>query len=203
MAYGPLMTKILARWPGRQDEGSTGYWVLRNADNLAYYTLAKYVTTRLRNVYPNYPIVLYTLNGPPRLPQPSLVAKFNKVNGSVVLNTTNDGPTFKPNQINSTGPPYPGCPDIPVDRSASDSDFAITLDDFAPDSAYPDHYHAQVSSWISELHDHVSATPTSAAPSPATSTAPPSPPPALETPPASLVRRLRPVNLASYQDSKT
>ncbi|KAL8914851.1 MAG: hypothetical protein Q9172_007013, partial [Xanthocarpia lactea] len=48
-AYSPLGAKLLARWQGSPGGGSTGYWVQRNADNLAYYALVKYVMTKNDN----------------------------------------------------------------------------------------------------------------------------------------------------------
>lgn len=51
-AYGPLLTKILARYPVY-----TGRWVWLNADNMNMYALAKYVQAQLGNIYPNFPVV--------------------------------------------------------------------------------------------------------------------------------------------------
>ena len=56
-AYGTLATKVLARWQGSSAVGTAGYWVQRNADNLAYYALAKYVMTKNGGIYPHLPIV--------------------------------------------------------------------------------------------------------------------------------------------------
>lgn len=49
-AYGPLGSKLVARWQAAPGLGSTGYWVQRNADNLAYYALVKYIMTKNGNV---------------------------------------------------------------------------------------------------------------------------------------------------------
>ncbi|KAF2871138.1 hypothetical protein BDV95DRAFT_607416 [Massariosphaeria phaeospora] len=51
MAYGPLYTKTLANW-----STNTGWWVATNADSLAQYALAMYVTGQI-GAYPHYPIV--------------------------------------------------------------------------------------------------------------------------------------------------
>ncbi|OGM39733.1 hypothetical protein ABOM_012127 [Aspergillus bombycis] len=86
-AYGPLATKILARYQGKGTVGSTGYFVQRNSDNLAYYALAKYVMSKNGNVYPHLPIVTYKLVGPP---YPGLLATFVTEGSNFYLNTTDD-----------------------------------------------------------------------------------------------------------------
>ena len=50
-AYGPKLAKSLARI-----SGATGFWTLRNADNLSLYALAKYVQKHLGNIYPHLPL---------------------------------------------------------------------------------------------------------------------------------------------------
>lgn len=50
-AYGPKPAKSLARI-----SGATGFWTLRNADNLSLYALAKYVQKHLGNIYPHLPL---------------------------------------------------------------------------------------------------------------------------------------------------
>lgn len=50
-AYGAEYTKTLARWTT-----NTGWWVATNADNLAQYALAMWVTSRI-GAYPYYPVV--------------------------------------------------------------------------------------------------------------------------------------------------
>lgn len=48
-AYGPLRTKMLARYepPSPNDPMPTGWYVQRNADNLALFALAKYVQSKI------------------------------------------------------------------------------------------------------------------------------------------------------------
>ncbi|KAF2840123.1 hypothetical protein M501DRAFT_1015201 [Patellaria atrata CBS 101060] len=53
-AYSPVFTKVLAHWTQ-----NTGYWVSTNADNLAQYSLAKYVESRIGE-YPRHPVVFNT-----------------------------------------------------------------------------------------------------------------------------------------------
>lgn len=133
-AYGPLATKVLARWQGNAALGTTGYWVQRNADNLAYYALAKYVMTKNGGLYPHH-----ELAGPPH---PGSLASFVTEDSDFYLNTTsNDDITIW------TGD-YPGCDDD-LDVSATSS--TLTIDGFVPASAYPDSYNEQVSTWIEEL----------------------------------------------------
>ncbi|KAM0417190.1 hypothetical protein ACHAPT_012827 [Fusarium lateritium] len=49
-AYGPLYTKVLARWA----ENDVGHYVATNADNLAYYFLGKWIQQTF-GYYPNQP----------------------------------------------------------------------------------------------------------------------------------------------------
>ncbi|KAJ6073323.1 hypothetical protein N7467_011408 [Penicillium canescens] len=138
-AYGPLATKVLARWQGNAALGTTGYWVQRNADNLAYYALAKYVMTKNGGLYPHLPIVTYELAGPPH---PGSLASFVTEDSDFYLNTTSS------DDITIWTGDYPGCDDD-LDVSATSS--TLTIDGFVPASAYPDSYNEQVSTWIEEL----------------------------------------------------
>lgn len=90
MAYGPLRTKILARFQGGPGLGTTGYWVQRNSDNLAYYALAKYVTKQIGDIYPHLPIVTHDISGPPYPPLPKTLALFETSGSNFYLNNTNN-----------------------------------------------------------------------------------------------------------------
>lgn len=79
--------------------------------------------------------------------------------------------------------PNPGCSDDANDDAASSAGSAISIDGFAPTSAYPDDYNNQVSFWVAALN---TASPT---PQPIPQTLPltppllpPSPPPPPPTP---------------------
>lgn len=165
------MTKLLARWQGAPGTGSTGYYVQRNSDNLAYYALAKYVTGKIGNIYPHLPIVTYELDGPPWPAPPSTIAEFITDGSNLYLNTTDDVSTFETDWALDVGDDYPGCSDDENDRAASDAGSAISINSFAPASAYPESYNSQVSSWISAL-----VTPTTSS-TPPPSTSSPAPPP--------------------------
>jgi hypothetical protein len=142
-AYGPFNTKVLARWQGQgSGVGSVGYYVQRNADNLAYYALAKYVMTKNGNIYPHIPVVTREIDGPPWA-APGLVAEFAIDGSDFYLNSTTDELTAW-----DAGDDYPGCSDNINNSGASSS---LTIDAFAPDSAYPDEYLAQVSAWLEDL----------------------------------------------------
>ncbi|KAL3475107.1 hypothetical protein BJX99DRAFT_259722 [Aspergillus californicus] len=141
-AYGPFGAKVLARWQGQPGENSVGYYVQRNADNLAYYALAKYVMSKNGNVYPHLPIISYEIDGPP---YPGLLAEFVKDGSDFYLNTTDDDlstwdavPGFN----------YPGCSD---DLNGRELTPALTIDRFVSASAYPDDYNDQVSTWVKAL----------------------------------------------------
>ncbi|OQE02263.1 hypothetical protein PENSOL_c002G03972 [Penicillium solitum] len=138
-AYGPLATKVLARWQGNQALGTAGFWVQRNADNLAHYALAKYVMTKNGGIYPHLPIVTYEIDGPPH---PGSLASFVREGSDFYLNTTSD------DDITIWSGDYPVCDDDLVVSAASSS---LTIDGFVPASDYPDSYNKQVSTWIEEL----------------------------------------------------
>jgi len=64
-AYGPQRCKILARYTRKfPDDFDTGFYVQRNADNLAWFALAKYVQDKI-GAYPHIPVVTYQCDGPP------------------------------------------------------------------------------------------------------------------------------------------
>lgn len=175
MAYGPLATKILARWKGGAGLGSTGYWVQRNSDNLAYYALAKYVTLKNDNIYPHIPVVINEIAGPPYPHHLDTLAEFITDGSNLFLNTTDDVQTFSQDWANSTSDDQSGCSDDANGDAAALAGSAISIDGFAPTSAYPDDYNSQVSSWVAALH---TASPTpQPQPQPTPLPAPPSPPP--------------------------
>ncbi|KAI9642511.1 hypothetical protein NHQ30_009316 [Ciborinia camelliae] len=153
--YGPLWTKIMARFHNSAI-GSSGYWVQRNADNLAYYALAKYVTSKIGNVYPHLPIVDKEITGVPHAIGPlDLIATFTSDpdGGNLALNITGYVHSFNVTLDADGGYDYPGCSDDMNPASSADPTLAnITIDRFAPDSAYPSDYISQRSSWISELY---------------------------------------------------
>lgn len=178
MAYGPLTTKILARWKGGKGLGSPGYFVQRNSDNLAYYALAKYVTSKIGNIYPHLPIVTNELDGPPYPSFSNTLAEFITDGSNFFLNATDNIQTFENDWAKGTSDDYPGCSDDADGDAATEAGSAINIDGFAPASAYPDDYNRQVSSWVAALHTSVaSAKPTSTIPAPSSSTTTPSPPP--------------------------
>lgn len=171
MAYGTLYTKILARWPGRPGLGSTGYWVQRNSDNLAYYALAKYVTSKNDNIYPHLPIVINEVDGPPYPPYKlDSLAEFINDGSIFFLNTTDDVETSNKDAI---GNDYPGCSEDENGNAAALAGSTISIDGFAPTSAYPDDYKSQVSSWVAALN---TATPSPQLPLPLPPPPPPAPP---------------------------
>lgn len=170
MAYGTLGTKLLARWQGGAGLGSTGYWVQRSSDNLAYYALAKYVMSKNNNVYPHLPIVTYELGGPPYPPPPSTLAEFVADGGNFYLNTTDDVQAFEQDWADVVGDDYPGCSDDANDDAAAEAGSPISVDGFAPASAYPNDYNSQMSSWIAALSATATSSPASTPTIPAATT---------------------------------
>jgi hypothetical protein len=146
MAYGPFACKVLARWQGGgTGEGSVGYYVQRNSDNLVYYALAKYVMSKNGNLYPHLPIIISEIDRPPYRPcQPGSLAIFVTEGSNFYLNITDD---FRGWGSSPSGD-CPGCSD---DENGSEASFPLAINGFAPASAYPDHYNSQVSTWIEAL----------------------------------------------------
>ena len=130
MAYGTLITKILARWKGGSGLGSTGSWVQQNSDYLAYYALAKYVTSKIGNIYPHLPVVKNDLDGPPYPPYSSTLAEFVTDDGNFYMNSTDDIQTFDMEWATGIGDEYPGCSDDANDDAAAEAGSAITIDGF-------------------------------------------------------------------------
>lgn len=157
-AYGTLRSKILARWTGGPLLGGTGYWVQRNSDNLAWYALAQYLTFINDNLYPSYPLVKYSNLDAPHLPAGRRIVRFNNVNGRPVLDADGDGDVLEPFWFDANNGSCFNEPDLDEEI---DADYAVTIDDLVPDSAYPEGYQQSVSSWIASLTDYVSATATS------------------------------------------
>ena len=128
--------------------GSVGYYVQRNSDNLAMYALAKYVMTQNGNVYPHLPIVIYRPDGPPYPPIPGALATFVTEGGDFYWNTTGGLTAWDTDPDTTPRQEYRGCPEA-ENRSGLNS--PLTINAFAPDSAYPDSYNAQVSTWMKAL----------------------------------------------------
>lgn len=157
-AYGALRSKILARWTGGPLLGGTGYWVQRNSDNLAWYTLAQYLTYINDDLYPSYPLVQYTNARAPHLPAGRRVARFSNVDGKAVLDADGDSEVLEPFWFDANNGSCYNQADLDEEI---DANFAVTIDDLVPDSAYPEHYQQSVSSLIASLTEHISATATS------------------------------------------
>lgn len=153
-AYGTQLSKILARWTGGPSLGGTGYWVQRNADNLAWYALAQYVTSINDGLYPNLPLVTYVNFDAPHLPADRRLIRFNNVNGRPVLASDGEGDLGSFWFDDNAG----SCFDASDLANETDANYAVTIDDLVPDSAYPEGYQKSVSSWIASFTDHVSAT---------------------------------------------
>lgn len=150
MAYGPLATKVLARYDGwGSGPGSVGYYVQRNADNLVYYALAMYVMTKNGNSYPYLPMIIHEVDGLPSIPPPSgSLIRFVTRDSQLYLNASTDDLTA---YDSSPGDDYPGCRDDENENEAGHSQ-VLAIDAFAPNSVYPDEYNRQVLSWTKNLY---------------------------------------------------
>ena len=147
-AYGPLWTKVLARW--YQAGIDTGEFVQRNADNFAIFALAKYVQNRL-GIYPHLPLVSYEPLKAPDFESSPYIAPFVVGDDDFYLNDTGLNQTIMDNWglIATT----PGCADTTGNANDTNSDYypPLSINAFSPTSAYPDDYNSQISSWISDL----------------------------------------------------
>ena len=161
--YGPLFTKILARY-----ENNVGRYVQTNADNFIYFALAKYIMSKNGNVYPHLPIVTNAIDGPPYPSRPSaldMLAQFIEEDGKFYLNITDtDLNALAVDYPAESGADddYPGCSDDENTEAAA----PLAISGMAAASAYPSAYNSQVSSWIAQIPTATS----SSAPSPTSTT---------------------------------
>ena len=135
-AYGPIMTKILARWHQKNIGSNTGNFVQTNSDNFAMFSLAKYVQKKLGNVYPNLPLVVdIPIKALYRDPISPYIAQFIAEGDEFYLNTTDSILTLENDWgLDIDGDEAPGC----SDPTNSDPLPPISIDGFTPASAYPD-----------------------------------------------------------------
>ena len=141
------MAKTLARWWELGFE--TGEWVQKNAENFAMFVLAKYVQNQ-EGVYPHLPLVSYEPARHPTVEASSYIAPFVTEGGDLYLNTTGLNQTVLDGWGVAT---TPGCSDITSSANDIEGNLypPVSINGFAPASAYPDSYNSQVSSWISAL----------------------------------------------------
>jgi hypothetical protein len=126
-ADGPQMTKILARWTI-----STGTWIVRNADSLALYILAKYVQAEM-DIYPHLPIVATV---------PLDVGKNLIFNGAFTMNangTASDVNLTNPDLLTNTAA---ACVDPTTE------DYLTLTYDFTDQGDYPTDYISDLNTWI-------------------------------------------------------
>ncbi|KAA6407717.1 MAG: FG-GAP repeat domain-containing [Lasallia pustulata] len=84
----------------------------QNADNLAYFALAKYVMTKNNNVYPHLPIVTNEIDGPPWPALLDTIAEFITDGNTVYLNVSAaDLDDLALNDYSEAKDDIPGCPD--------------------------------------------------------------------------------------------
>lgn len=120
-AYGPLLTKILARYPY-----DTGQWVWQNADNMADCALGKYVQSKIGNVYPNFSVVTEENT---KEPWKDMIVAGSGTD-SVQWNGTNEIFKLMIKQLNT-------CAD---DGDASAAASSLSMTAMAPASSYPASY---------------------------------------------------------------
>ena len=141
------------------------------------------MTSKIGNIYPHLPIVTTELDRPPYRPLPNTLAEFVTDGGNFYMNTTDDIQTFDTDWANVVGNDYPGGSDDDNDDAATEAGSAISINGFAPASAYPDDYNSQVSSWIAALSTATSTLSTTSSALPPPSSAAQAPAPTSTTPP--------------------
>lgn len=83
---------------------------------------------------PHLPVVIIEINGPP---YPHYLAEFITDGSNFFLNTTDDVQTFSKDWANLASDDQSGRSDDANDDAAALAGSAISIDGFAPDSAYP------------------------------------------------------------------
>jgi hypothetical protein len=122
-AYGSIFTKALGRYAT-----ATGAWVIQNADNLALFALAKVMQNEL-GAYPHYPIVYRPPDGAPE-------RFLFEVDSSwkVTFNDTDPLPSGSGSTCDSN-------------EDADNPPVSLTVDTWAPDSAYPAEWLVEEGQW--------------------------------------------------------
>jgi hypothetical protein len=138
-AYGPLKTKMLARFPGSSSSRPTGYYVQRNAENLMLFAFSKYVTQKIGNIYPYLPIVEKVSEVPFKPPPRSGTLGLD-----YIATFVSDGNEF---YLNSTDDSAEDC----VGSSSDGGEEPVVISDFTADSEYPDEYLTQRKACLKSL----------------------------------------------------
>lgn len=109
-AYGPKYAKIIAQYTDPTDPSYSGYFSQRNADNFAFYAVAKYVESQI-GWYPDRPAIGSRkpygqprdsrTHGEPALSQGTVSPTYGRIKRILPFNST---AADSPDQ-------YPGCPD--------------------------------------------------------------------------------------------
>lgn len=139
-AYGGIATKMVAR-----ADPNPGYYVQRNAENLAFFALAKYIMSRNGNIYPHLPVIHYQLDGPPwkEVHTTNQVVTFGNNSQGLYLSSNTSALNVELPHMGD----YPTC----VDRVDQNKQAAITINGLVPLMAYPSDYVRQQTTWLQEL----------------------------------------------------
>lgn len=119
-AYGPLLTKILTRYPL-----AVGKWVWQNADNM--YALADYVQAQLGNIYPNFPVVTEEST---KEPWRGMILPVANSDSDIPWKGTNEIFLQMVSQLNN-------CADDEDSGAAAET---VSMTEMAPESDYPASY---------------------------------------------------------------
>lgn len=135
-AYGPTRTKALARW-----KWNTGKYILRNADSMTMYAMAKYVQNELGGIYPYLPLAM---NGPNFIPgdntgKPIDMGDFFTFNSDGTVDIKNN------TLVDATEV----CTAAEKDQNISQGDVVkFGYDGIADGSLYPESYLKQYAEWV-------------------------------------------------------
>lgn len=134
-AYGALHSKILARFLPHQQDHPTGYYVQRNADNMAWFATTMYVQRQI-GAYPHIPIAQQLPEGPPiTLSRPDAAYYWGTPGNFTFLM---DNATMAEEQF-------------PCGEEHGQIVPDVNITNFVPDSAYPSEYIANRTAWVKTL----------------------------------------------------
>ena len=177
IAYGPRYTKMMAKFEELDNPigRPVGSYVMRNADNLAWYAMAKYVQDQIVT-YPHLPTIFKKINGPPF--KQRLIETFTSNENPVfdlplAANETSSGNAMPILSIDDRLPDDNSCSDdLTSDRSNNADIDNLNISGLANDDVYPPEYMANLTSWL-KTDSGVNPATTGTTATPASSTPPP------------------------------
>lgn len=110
------------------------------------------MTSKNGNIYPHLPIVTSEIAGPPYPHHLNVIDEFITDGSNLSINTTDDVQNIYQAWTNFINVDYSRYLDDENSKAARLAGSAISRKGFASNSAYPDSYNSQVSSWVAALN---------------------------------------------------